>query len=244
MTPPDRFLAERIGLRVEGATRARLDRVVRDVARRAGCDETRFARMLDEDPACAQDLIDSVTVQETAFFRHPEQFELLASHLRSVDPGVIWSAGCANGQEPWSLAMMLEEHGLEGWTVLATDVSSRALARARAGAYEERELRGLSDMRRLRFLSGGAVGARLRDRVRFQPHNIATGGPPPQALDCRVVLCRNVLIYLHRRAIDAFLDGLRRRMSPGALLLLGMGEALGPLEGFRPGPVPGVLVLT
>jgi hypothetical protein len=57
-----------------------------------------------------------------------------------------------------------------------------------------------------------------------------------------VVLCRNLLIYLHRPAIDRFLEGLRQRMSTGALLLIGMGEAIGPIEGFRPGPVAGVFV--
>ena len=242
MTPPDRFLEERIGLRVDGAARARLDRVVRDAAHRAGCPVARFGRMLDEDPLRAQELIDAVTVQETSFFRHAEQFEMLAAHLRSLEPGVIWSAGCANGQEAWSLAMLLEEQGLAGWTVLATDVSLRALGRARAGAYSERELRGLSPVRRMRFMSGGVVHARLRERVRFMHHNIAATGPPADAFDCRVVLCRNVLIYLHRPAIDAFLVGLRRRMPAGALLLLGMGEAVGPLEGFRPGPVAGALL--
>ena len=244
MTAPDRFLAERIGLRVDGATRARLDRVVRDSARRAGCPEDRFGRMLGEDPVRAQELIDSVTVQESSFFRHPEQFNVLGPHLRDNPPGVIWSAGCANGQEPWSLAILLEEHGLSGWTVLGTDVSARALGRARAGRYEDRELRSLSAVRRLRFLSGGAVTGRLRDRVHFAHHNLATASPPVEAFDCRVVLCRNVLIYLHRPAIDAFLDRLRRRMAPGALLVLGMGEALGPLDGFRLGPVAGTFIRT
>lgn len=242
MTTPERFLAERIGLRVDGATRARLDRVVRDAARRAGCPEDRFGQMLGEDPQRAQDLIDSVTVQESSFFRHPEQFDALGLHLRDTPPGVIWSAGCANGQEPWSLAILLEEHGLGGWTVLGTDVSARALERARAGRYEERELRDLSAVRRLRFLSGGAVSGRLRDRVRFQHHNLAIEGPPGDAFDCRVVLCRNVLIYLHRPAVEGILEHLRRRMAPGALLVLGMGESVAPLEGFRPGPVNGTFI--
>ena len=242
MTAPDRFLAERIGLRVDGATRARLDRLVRDAARLSGCPEAHFGRVLAEDPVRAQELVDAVTVQESSFFRHPEQFEALAHYLRDSAPGVIWSAGCANGQEPWSLAMLLEEHGLPGWSVLGTDVSARALARARAGAYGERELRGLSAIRRLRFLSDGAVTGRLRDRVRFLHHNLATASPPSDVSDCPVVMCRNVLIYLHRPAIDGFLERLRRRMAPGALLILGTGEALGPLEGFRPGPVGGTFL--
>ena len=243
MSGADRFLADHIGLRVDGATRTRLARLARDAARHAACPEETLGRLLAGDPLRAQDLIDRVTVQESGFFRHPEQFALLATHLRSLDPpGVIWSAGCANGQEPWSLAMLLEEHGLTRWSVLATDVSAAALERARAATYNERELRRLDERYRRRFVAGEAIVPRLRERVRFLHHNLAAAPPPPEAADCRVVLCRNVLIYMHRPAIDAFLAGLRRRMPAGGLLLLGMGEALGPLEGFRPGPVAGSFV--
>lgn len=239
----ERFLADRIGLRVEGATRTRLQRLSREAATRAGCPEAALGRLLAGDPPRAQELIDRITVQESGFFRHPEQFELLATHLRSLEaPGVVWSAGCGNGQEPWSLAMLLEEHALAGWTVLATDVSAAALARAREGVYGERELRGLSALRRARFAPGGTISPRLRDRVRFLSHNLATTAPPAEAVDCRVVLCRNVLIYLHHEAIDAFLTGLRRRMPERAMLLTGMAEAIGLLDGFRPGPVGGVFV--
>jgi hypothetical protein len=138
--------------------------------------------------------------------------------------------------------MLLEEQGLAGWQVLATDVSRTALERARAGRYAERELRGLSPLHRRRFVAGGEIVDRLRPRVRFMHHNLATAGPPAEAGDCRVVLCRNVLIYLHRPAIDAFLDGLRRRMPDGALLMIGAGDALGTLAGFRTGPVGGAFL--
>ena len=73
--------------------------------------------------------------------------------------GVVWSAGCANGQEAWSLAMALEEAGAGDWRVLATDVSSAALTRAEAGRYSEREVAGLSAARRARFLRRAARAA-------------------------------------------------------------------------------------
>ena len=243
MTAVERYLAERIGLRVDGATRSRVKRAATAAARSAGCPEPALVDVLSADPDRERDLIDRVTVQESGFFRHPEQFDLLADHLRALEgPGVIWSAGCANGQEAWSLAMLLEEHALAGWTVLATDVSAAAQRRAEAGEYAERELRALSALRRRRFVHDGAIAARLRRRVRFMPHNVAQAGPPAEAGDCRVVLCRNVLIYLHRPAIEGFLDALHRRMPPDGLLLIGAGEALGPLDGFRPGATPGAFV--
>lgn len=238
------FLAERIGLRDDGAGAARLERVVREGARRAGCTEAHYARLVAADAARAQELIDAVTVQESSFFRHPEQFDFLAEHLRGqAEPGVIWSAGCAEGQEPWSLAMLLEEQGLAGWTVLATDVSTRALERAEAGEFDERCLRGLDATRRGRFVTfEGRISARLRPRVRFARHNLAQDGLPAPFGECRTVLCRNVLIYLHRTAIAGLLERLRQRMPEGGVLLTGAGEALGTLPGFRSGPVPGLFL--
>jgi chemotaxis protein methyltransferase CheR len=248
VNPVADFLSERIGLRLDGTAGNRLERIVREGSRRARCPEGRYRRLLAENPARAQELIDAATVQESSFFRHQDQFAFLSGHLRALPaPGVIWSAGCANGQEPWSLAMLLEEKGLAGWSVLATDVSTKAVAHAAAGVYEERQLRGLDATRRRRFFTDAgpgrlAVSARLRVRVRFQHHNLVATPPPAEAGPCQVVLCRNVFIYLHRQATATVLEGLRRRMGEGALLLVGAGEAVGALPGFRAGPVPGAFL--
>jgi chemotaxis methyl-accepting protein methylase len=243
VSSPGEFLAERIGLRLDGVTAARLERVVREGARRAGCPEGRYGRLLAEDPRIAQELINGVTVQESDFFRHADQFAFLADHLRvATGSGVIWSAGCGNGQEPWSLAMLLEELAVPAWTVLATDVSTAALATASGGEYEERQLRKLDPARRRRFFPEGSATPRLRARVRFLHHNLVAASPPAEAGHCQIVLCRNVLIYLHPDATEAVLQGLRDRMAGGALLLVGAGEAVGTLEGFTAGPGAGIFV--
>ena len=93
-------------------------------------------------------------MQETAFFRHPEQFEVLARDVLPTlpQPVKIWSAGCANGQEPFSLAMLLEEQGIAG-SVIGTDLSTTALQRTVAARYVTRELSGLSPRRIARHLT-------------------------------------------------------------------------------------------
>jgi chemotaxis protein methyltransferase CheR len=211
-------LQARLGLRLDGPARGRL------AVAAAGTEDDR---------------VDAVTVQESRFFRDPGHFALLRRRvLADPAPDVIWSAGCGNGEEPWSLAMLLAEAGLDGWRVLATDVSRAARDRTLAGRYGERELRGLSAARRARFLEPDGDGWRivdsLRERVAVRPHHLLDP-PPREAGACRHVLWRNVLIYLLPEAAERALRGLRARMPDDGLLLLGAGEALPPgAGGFRP----------
>ena len=223
------LLQRRLGLRLDGAAAGRVARAVRAGARDAGCSEEAYAAAVRADPEMLADLVDRVTVQESSFFRHEPQFALVAEEARAHGGGVIWSAGCGKGQEPWSLAMLLVEQGLGAWSVLATDVSRAALAWARAGRYTERQLRGLSAERRTRFLhrvqEDFEIVPELRRRVRFAEHNLVTA-PIPPGVDGRIVLCRNVLIYLHREAAEGLLGRLRDRMPQDGLLLIGGAETI------------------
>jgi chemotaxis protein methyltransferase CheR len=234
-----RVLAERLGLRVDGSATTRLRLAVQERAHGRGQRPEAYARDLRGDAAELARLVDEVTVQESRFFRDPAHFTLLAELLRErPGPGVVWSAGCANGQEPWSIAMLLEELGATGWRVLATDVSEAAVARARAGTYADAELTGLDAARRARFLrrdSGGwHIVDGLRERVRVQRHAL-TDEPPAEAQDCPVVFCRNVLIYLLPEHAERALQAIRARMAPDGLLFVGAGEALAPgAGGFVP----------
>ena len=140
-----RLLARRVGLRLDPAIRGRLARAVRDEATRNATDEASYVARLDADPDLLQQLLNRVTVQETSFFHDPGQFDALATQvlptLRDAGrPVRVWSAGSANGQEPYSLAMTLAESGVEDWRVIASDISTDALARTREGRYQEREL--------------------------------------------------------------------------------------------------------
>ena len=229
------LLARRIGLRVDTLTRQRLARALEV----AGRDAEGSARTVEDDPVEFERLVDLVTVQESAFFRHAEHFDLLAEHLLSPEAlatpaseRLIWCAGCANGEEAWSLAMLLEEQGSD-WSVVASDVSRGAVARAQAGVYAERRAAGLDASRRSRFLRPAGsdrveVAPSLRARVRFVQHNLASGLAPLEAGPCPVVFCRNVLIYLRPGVQRRLLDHLRDRMPPRGLLVLGGAESIAP----------------
>ena len=165
-----------------------------------------------------QGLLNRVTVQETAFFRHPEQFEVLARDVLPTlpRPVKIWSAGCANGQEPFSLAMLLEEQGIAG-SVIGTDLSTTALQRTVAARYVTRELSGLSPRRIARHLTrtrdSWQINPAIRGRVRTLYHNLLDP-LPLEVQSCQVIFCRNVLIYLSPDHTRAFLRADRRHVPP------------------------------
>jgi chemotaxis protein methyltransferase CheR len=222
-----------LGLRPDPSLRSRLDRSLRDEAAARGEDLAGYVATLDRDRGARQSLFDRLTVQETAFFRHPGQFEALAEHVLPgiVAPVLIWSAASSNGQEPYSLAMVLEEQAVPG-SVIATDVSTRALQRTSEGVYRSQELTGLSSPRRERFLTSAPADDRwqvrkaLRDRLTVQHHNLITDRLPDFVERCQVVFCRNVLIYFSPEHAAAFLTRLAAKLPPGACLFLGYAETI------------------
>jgi chemotaxis protein methyltransferase CheR len=224
------LLDARIGLRPQSTLRGRLRRSIRDEATASGEDLEEYVERLPTSGGLMQSLVNRVTVQESGFFRHPDHFEVLAADILPVltPPVTIWSAGCANGQEAYSLVMLLEEQGIEG-SVLATDLSTSALARTVAATYDTREITGLSTLRRRRHLTRHGdqwtVNGSLRARVATMQHNLLDG-LPARVPTCQVVFCRNVLIYFSPEHTAAFLDRVATALTPGAYLFLGAAESL------------------
>lgn len=184
-------------------------------------------RQADETPQ----LIDRVTIKVSRFYRNAVTFDRLASDVMprlaaSRRPVRIWSAGCACGEEAWTLAMLMIEAGLDG-SVLATDIDRRALARADAGVHGEAALAELPAPLRDRHLRSRGqeweVRDALRERVRFVHHDLtAPTLPEPGAFD--LVSCRNVLIYLRKDLQQQVLRRLTASLRPGGYLLLGEAE--------------------
>jgi chemotaxis protein methyltransferase CheR len=186
-------------------------------------------------------LIDEVTVKETFFMRQPKELAaidwqaLLAGARRLGRERVrVWVAGCATGEEPYTLAMLASE-ALAGaeepvW-ILATDISETALASARRGRYGHRRLRALDAAARERYFvadgEGLAVGRQLRRLVEFRRHNLVGDQVPPFSLPpFDLIVCRNVLIYFDGAAIERVIDALERALSPEGMLLLGAADRL------------------
>jgi chemotaxis protein methyltransferase CheR len=228
------LLGQRIGLREDATLRGRLRRAVRDEATEHGQDLSTYFDTVALGGDALQGLLNRVTVQETAFFRHPQHFQTLARDILPAlpRPVTIWSAGCANGQEPFSLAMLLEEQGIDG-RVIATDISTAALKRTAAARYTGRELAGLSPERIAGHLTPAGetwrVNKPIQDRVVTLQHNLLES-LPTEVLACQVVFCRNVIIYLSPEHASAFLDRIADALPSASSLFLGAAETIWPIS--------------
>jgi chemotaxis protein methyltransferase CheR len=225
-----RILAEVTGISLADGLGRTLRSGLDSAAEASGTTTEEIAqRVVAGDPAALLALVEHSVVGETSFWRHPEQLEALARLLCGAPaPLRIWSAGCATGEEPYSVAIALLEAGRlgRGDRIVATDVSGRALATARAGLYGARALRKLPADLAARWFGPGerrrlAGGARAL--VSFSPHNLVAD-PAPGDAPFDVVLCRNVLIYFTPQTARAVLARIAGAVAPGGLL------ALGPIE--------------
>jgi chemotaxis protein methyltransferase CheR len=211
------------------------------LARRLGEDsvDAMVTRLRASGEGELHDLVaESVTVTETSFFRDPTVYDELATHLlpaawaaRRPAPVRVWSAGCASGQEPYSVAMLATDFvsATPGAQVgvLATDWSDAMVERTRAATYSHPEVnRGLPARRLVQAMQRDGAGWRVRPEVAAlvtaRRHNLVTDPVPVGAVD--VVLLRNVLIYFDPDVRQRVLDRVVAALAPGGFLLLGGSE--------------------
>jgi chemotaxis protein methyltransferase CheR len=236
-----RLLRERAGLTARHLSDHELIRLARRAVG-AEDDPEALADRIGADFLSWERLLALVTVGETYFLRGGEQIAALREHLlprlvearRDVRRLRLWSAGCATGEEAYSLAMLLAElPGLAGWdvVVLGTDVNPAALDVARAGRYTSWSLRGVSPAAVERHLHREGrehvVDPALRARVRFAAASLTdprdpTGGIVDGLFD--LVLCRNVLMYLDPRVVPDLLHRIAARLAPDGALLVSPSE--------------------
>ncbi len=226
----EEVLVRACGLSLTSGLRETLRSAVLEAASSLGL---RAAELLDRlraaDAAAIAALVEHSVVGETYFYRHPEQLAALQRHLFARPEALrVWCAGCATGEEPYSVAMALLEGGRAGAgdRILATDVSERALERARGGVYGSRSLRRLPAELLGRYFGGEGeargVAPGVREMVSFAHHNLVADGAPAGPFD--LVACRNVLIYFAPAVAAAVLHRLLPAVRPGGFL------ALGPVE--------------
>jgi chemotaxis protein methyltransferase CheR len=186
-------------------------------------------------------LLDEVTVKETFFLRESVQLEgldWLGLYERARSAGAeavrVWSAGCATGEEAYTLALLACRAfgaGDPPVRILATDISEAALTRAREGAYRPRSTRELGpDLRARYFREDGerlVAGDRLKSLVTFRRHNLVCDAAPPFGeAPFDLILCRNVLIYFDAETVDRVVEALSGALAPDGELLLGAADAL------------------
>lgn len=185
--------------------------------------------LLRQRPELVPAAIESVLIGVSEFFRDPAEFDylrlaILPPMLRSRGRLRIYSAGCAEGQELYSMAMLLDERGaLEGSDLLGIDCRAAAIQQARHGIFEARDVAGVEAAWRERYFSGDertlGIAARLRERMRWRTADLSRHR---ESSVWDMILCRNVAIYLSEpeELWARLVDGL----APGGILMTGTAE--------------------
>ncbi|MBI4493118.1 MAG: hypothetical protein HY690_10050 [Chloroflexi bacterium] len=261
-SPGLRALAERFerryGLRADAAALGRLQSVVAERVRRLKLARVAdYLALAEREPDEAERALELLVVGETSFFRTSAHFEALRRHVlpelqAALPPGAplrLWSAGCATGEEAYSLAMVCaaQSRGDRTWEVLGTDLSAPSLARARRACYGQRAVARVPRELAAAYLepceAGQRVAATLAQHVRFEQMNLLDPLPRAALLAERhVILCENVLIYFSPDALERALANLAAALVPGGYLFLGYSERLpDSLAGFEPAWLHGTL---
>jgi chemotaxis protein methyltransferase CheR len=250
-----RFLSRSSGLSLDADKAYLAESRLAPIIQREGLPNLgELMRRLDREPdrGLAFEVIDAMLTNETFFFRDRTPFdnfrkiilpELLESR-RNVRRIRIWCCACSTGQEPYSLAMILDEEAqkLAGWHVeiLATDLSRSVLAMARDGYYNQFEVqRGLPIAQLLRYFRQEGerwrINEHLRSRIRFEELNLLTDFHDLGRFD--VVFCRNVLIYFDVPTKKNVLERLAQVLAPDGYFLMGAAETVvGLTDALAPHP--------
>lgn len=196
-------------------------------------------------------MIDAVTTNKTDFFREPGHFDYLKQKVlpemtgrrkgTAANPLRFWSAGCATGEEAYTLAIFLSEYREVRpdfrFTILATDISTRALARAKTGIYKESDIEPIALPLRKKYLlrskdpakQAVRIAPEIRELVEFRRLNFMDGDfRIKDPID--VIFCRNVVIYFTRPTQEVLIRKFYQYTEPGGYLFMGHSETLNGLD--------------
>lgn len=209
-----------------------------------------YAALLDREPGEYELLLDALTINVTKFLRNAEVWQVLREQVvpelfdDGRRPTRVWSAGCASGEEPYSVSILLHEHAeatervtaLRHFEILGTDIDRRSLESARRAVYTDLSLQETPEEVRQRWFSAGPpyeLAERARRNVEFRAVDLISGEVPQEQ---SLILCRNVIIYFDREIQERLFQRFYDALVPGGFLVLGKVETLlGPTRGlFRP----------
>jgi chemotaxis protein methyltransferase CheR len=186
-------------------------------------------------------IYDLVTTNETYFFREPAQLTAFTEEIipdilerKAIKKVRIWSAGCSSGEEPYSLAMLLQELGWfsrAAFEIFASDINQQVLSRARKGQYRESAFRATDPSIRDKYFTRDPDGSwkisdEIRNRISFGRLNLYDGGRVSLVGNLDVILCRNVIIYFDDSSKKVVVNSFYNRLVDGGFLLLGHSESL------------------
>jgi len=186
-------------------------------------------------------IFDLVTTNETYFFREPAQLQAFIEEIipdvlsrKAIKKVRIWSAGCSSGEEPYSIAILLQEAGWydhAAFEIFASDINQQVLGKARRGQYRENAFRATDPKLRAKYFTREAdnswrVNDDVRNRISFGRLNLYDEARVSLLGHLDVVFCRNVIIYFDDASKKVVVNNFYNRLVDGGYLLLGHSESL------------------
>lgn len=236
------LIKQRCGLLFEGHSEANLARTLAARSRELNMPAATYYAEAHGNRAEFQELINRLTINETYFFREAEHIRLLVDHLvprllaerDSGAPLRILSAGCASGEEPYSLVMaLMDKYGecvAQQFEFVGGDIDSAVLAKARHARYTDFSFRGVSNAVRDRYFDADGWGFLIKEQVRrqvqFHEFNLLDGAMSPALRDFDIVLFRNVSIYFDAATRKVVQQNITALMKDKAVLITGTAETL------------------
>jgi len=194
-----------------------------------------FADMLKKDKEVLGTFVNYLTINVSEFFRNPDQWNLMDKEMVPELMGKfgknlkIWSAACSTGDEPYTIVMLLSRHvPLNQISVLATDIDTMAIAKAKIGTYQEKEISGVpADLKQKYFTKNAdgtvSISNEIKSRVTFKQADLLRD---PYPKDYHLIVCRNVLIYFTEEAKDETFRKYYNALAPGGILFIGATEQI------------------
>ncbi len=235
----EKFVRKEFNLDLSGYKPAQLHRRILTIMSRAGAENLdEYMVLIKKDKGIREKFLDYVTINVTEFYRNPQIFEELKSSIKSElnynRPLRIWSAACSIGAEPYSISMMLKEMTPSvRHKILATDIDSNILTKAKAGEYVSADIKNIPKdqlnkyfkQREEKFI----VNQEVKELVTFKRHDLILDNYE-SGFD--IIVCRNVVIYFTNEVKEKIYEKFSKALNPGGLLLIGATESIYGYKNF------------
>lgn len=200
-------------------------------------------------------MIDAVATNKTDFYREPVHFQFMQDHIlpefsqeTKSRPFKVWSSACSSGEEPYTIAMVLEDFSTQyriDYKIVATDISTKVLSKAIQAIFPERSITDIPMNQRKKYLLRSKnkenptvrIVPALRSKIQFKRINLMDDSLEVDS-DFDLIFCRNVLIYFDRKTQEEVVNKLLSRLRPGGYLFIGHSESIYhmdvPVQQLRP----------
>lgn len=214
--------------------RPQMERRILSLMRTVGVDSlSSYVQVLREDRTQLDKFMNHLTINVSEFYRNPGQWEQLERQilpeLLKRSPNLkVWSAGCSSGEEPYTIAMILNEVAPGGkHQIIASDIDTAILERAQEGRYHIKSVAGLPEHYFQKYFQRDGevvmVKPELKKIVKFKKHDLLKD---PYEILCDLIICRNVVIYFTEEAKNAIYRKFYQALKPGGVLFIGSTEQI------------------